>query len=609
MPLQVAHRSAISGERNGVNISNATGASYSVFNAKLGNAGKYSVAAINPTATAVSSVAELAVVDTTASTRMIAQGQTAMFTISAQGNGLSYLWKKDNTPMSNGGTVSGVFTSKLTITSLTPADSAVYTCEVTAPGGALTGGSQTLNVLVPPVMNATLYPSTMMSDGSYSYVLSAANFPATFSVSGLPKGLTWNKTTGVISGRPAASGTFVLRASATNAAGTSTTVSAPLVVQALPQGTVGTFIGWIDREASVNDDLGGRLDLTTTSTGSFTVKVTQQGKSYSATGMMDTSYGNDPQVNVSLPKPGFPDLQLALTIEGGTNSLIGTLGSGGLAAAVEGWRKVNDNQNSPASESVGYYAFALNLDLPDIGDPALPQGVGYSTVTIGLDGGVTLAGKTGDGQAIATSGFLGMDGQVLLYQSLYSHTGSLFGQLILTLDNNLSFTGNSISGSPTWMRPTSTSRTYGDGFGPITLDVFGKYLAPASKGYVILGLPPVSAATKLLFTEGGVSLSAINPNINAFTYTDQNKVLLPTAGSPLNLGKATLSLNSASGLMSGKFTLVDGSLTRTVSYQGCVVRPDSGAAKAVSYFLLPQVPVHPETINTSPILSGKVVIE
>lgn len=595
--------------KNGANIKNATGASYSVFNAVLGNAGKYSVAAINPTATAISSVAELAVVDTTASTRMIAQGQTAVFTISAQGNGLSYLWKKGGVPMTNGGAVSGVFTSKLTITGLTPANSAIYTCEVTAPGGSLTGGNQTLNVLVPPVMNATLYPSAMMSDGSYSYALSAVNFPATFTISGLPKGLTWNKATGLISGRPAASGTFVIRASATNAAGTSATVSAPLVVQALPQGTVGTFIGWIDRESTVNDDLGGRLDLTTTSTGSFTVKLTQQGKSYSATGMMDTSFGNDPQVNVSLPKPGFPDFQLALTITGATHSLTGTLGSGGPVAAVEGWRKVTDSQNNPASESVGYYAFALNPDILDIGDPSLPQGVGYATMTIGLDGSLTLAGKTSDGQAIATSGFLGLDGQVLLYQSLYSHSGSLFGQLLLTLDSNLSFAENSISGTLTWLKPASTSRTYGDGFGPILLDAFGKYLAPASTGYVILGLPPVSPSTKLLFSEGGVSLSAINPNINAFTFTDQNKVTLPTAGSPSNPGKASLTLNAATGLMSGKFTLVDGSLTRTVSYQGCIVRPVSGAAEAVGYFLLPQIPVHPETINTSPILSGKVVIE
>jgi len=595
--------------KNGANISNATGASYSVFNAQLGNAGKYSVAAINPTATAVSSVAELAVVDTAATTRMIAQGQTAVFTISAQGNGLSYLWKKGGVPMSNGGTVSGVTTSKLTITSLTPADSAVYTCDVTGPGGLLTGGGQTLNVLVPPVMNTTLYPSTMMSDGSYSYVLGAANFPATFKLSGLPKGLTWNKTTGVISGRPAASGTFMIRASATNTAGTSATVSAPLVVQALPQGTVGTFVGWIDREPSVNGDLGGRLDLTTTSTGSFTVKVTQQGKTYSAAGMMDTSFGNDPQVNVSLPKPGFPDLQLALIIEGGTNSLTGTLGSGGPVAAVEGWRKVTDSQNNPASESVGYYAFALNLDLLDIGDPALPQGAGYCTATIELDGSLTLTGKTSDGQAISTASFIGSGGQILLYQSLYSHGGSLLGQLDLTLDNNLSFTENSISGSPTWLKPASTSRAYGDGFGPLVLDVFGKYLAPDSKGYVILGLPPVSAATKLLFAEGGLVLAAINPDVNAFTFTDQNKVFLPTAGGPSNPGKATLTLNTATGLMSGKFTLVDGSLTRTVTYQGCVVRPDSGAAKAVGYFLLPQVPVYPETINTSPMLSGLVTIE
>ena len=595
--------------KNGVNINNATGASYSLFNVPLSSAGKYSVAAINPTATAISAVADLAVVNTSAATHMIAQGQTATLTVSAQGNNLTYLWKKAGVPMSNGGRISGVTASRLMINSLIPLDSAIYTCDVTAPGGVLTGGNQTLNVLVPPVMNSTLYPSTMMSDGSYSYTLGAANFPATFNLTGLPKGLTWNKTTGVISGRPAASGTFIVRASATNAAGTSATVSAALVVQALPTGTVGSFIGLIDRAATVNDDLGGRLDLTTTSSGSFTVKVTQQGKSYSAIGMMDTTFGSDPQVNVTLPRTSLPNLQLALSLDGATQSLSGTLGTGGPTTNVEGWRQAWNASYSPATESVGYYAFGLKLDLSDIGDNALPQGDGYLTSTIAPDGTLTLAGKTSDGQALLTSGFLGADGQILLYQSLYNHLGSVVGQLNLTLDSNLAFTENAISGNPTWSKPTSASRTYGDGFGALTLDVFGKYLAPSSQGYTILGLPPVTTGAKLLFSQGGLALAAINPNISAFTFTDLNLIILPNAGSPANPAKATLTLNTATGLFSGRFTLVDGSLNRLISYEGCVVRPLTGPTKAVGFFTLPQIPVFPETINTSPILSGRVVIE
>jgi hypothetical protein len=80
---------------------------------------------------------------------------------------------------------------------------------------------------------------------------------------------------------------------------------------------------------------------------------------------------------------------------------------------------------------------------------------------------------------------------------------------------------------------------------------------------------------------------------------------MPIPGSPQNPGKATLILHKSSGLISGKFTLVDGSVTRTVSYEGMIIRPVSGNRKAFGFYKLAQLP----NPNTSVILSGQVVIE
>jgi len=83
---------------------------------------------------------------------------------------------------------------------------------------------------------------------------------------------------------------------------------------------------------------------------------------------------------------------------------------------------------------------------------------------------------------------------------------------------------------------------------------------------------------------------------------------MPTAGSLQNPASATLKIKQTNGAVSGQFTLVDGDLKRKVKYQGLIIRPSSGTAKAFGYFLLPQIPVAPEKISTSRSL-GQMVIE
>jgi hypothetical protein len=168
-------------------------------------------------------------------------------------------------------------------------------------------------------------------------------------------------------------------------------------------------------------------------------------------------------------------------------------------------------------------------------------------------------------------------------------------------------TDNETSGTLTWSKPTTVTRTYPTKFGPLNLNVQGKYLATSSVGKIVLGLPATGTAS-LSFTDGGLSLAKLDPDVSAFTYTAAYAVLMPTAGSPANPAKATLGINRNTGAVAGTFTLVEPAplLTRKVTFYGWIVRPDTGPSKAAGYFLLPQIPLTGQTISTSPILSGGV---
>lgn len=463
-----------------------------------------------------------------------------------------------------------------------------------------------LGTLPLPTMVTPVFADTMVAS-SFTQTLAASYYPKRFTVSGLPSGLSYVPATGVISGKPKVAGTFVIRINATNAKGTSPTVSATLRVRPVPGGALGSFIAEVGRHASVNGNLGGRLDLTTTTAGSYTARLLMGGITRTTTGLLTTNVASGAvSLTATFTRGKEASLVLTILFTPATNNMVGDLrvstDSPTQFASVIGWRQTWNTTTNPATLHLGYYTASLEGGVHYQGNAGIPQGAGYVGFSIGEAGTLTVTGRTADGNVLTTSGFLSQQGQILLYQSLYKHQGSLSGQMMLSTASSGMTSDSQIVGSVFWSKPADTARAYGDGFGPLLFHVDGGYLAPASRGHVVLGLP--EETFEAMFSEGGLDLAAMDPTTDEAEFTDALKVVMPPAGDSDNPGGITMNIHSATGAINGSFTLVDGALKRKTTFQGMIVRGQSGAWLARGYFLLPQIPGTGETIHTSSILSG-----
>jgi hypothetical protein len=497
----------------------------------------------------------------------------------------------------------GILSGKPSLT----ASSATFTVRLTDSTGIVVTRPLTLPVsavFLPPTLLPISFP-VLTIGADFSYSVTALNYPRSFAITGLPPGLKISTTTGVITGRPQASGLYNVQVRATNAGGASPVITVPLVVRALDKNFVGTFSGLVSRHPAVNNGLGGTLTVTTTSLGSYSIRLvgalansaaSGAAKAYTAKGFLAASA---PQISLSIGGQ-----TLALSFDPALGQMVGTLG----AASVNAQRSFWSATTNPAESFAGYYSMAFDLaDASDRGLPAIPQGTGFATFSVSLAGVLTTAGRTADGEAITSASFLSAAGDFWAYAPMYKNRGSLQGAMRITEDAQKHFAENEIAGALTWFKPTIAGRTYASTFGPLNLDVAGAYVAPASRGNVVLGLP-APGAVNLSFTGGGLASSSTDPDVS-FILTDAYKADLKNAVNP---GKVTLTLNPATGSISGTFDLRETTpaLVRAkVPFQGQVVRLKNGTRKAVGYFLLPQIPAPGQAAAAAPILSGGITLE
>jgi len=112
-----------------------------------------------------------------------------------------------------------------------------------------------------------------------------------------------------------------------------------IVTPSVPNGALGTFIGLIDRQSTVNGNLGGRIDLSTSITGASPEKSPWPGKRIRSKESLNTS-GTGSQISVLVANGILPSFALALSFDGTTNTFNGTLGTSGTSARLTGWRRI-----------------------------------------------------------------------------------------------------------------------------------------------------------------------------------------------------------------------------------------------------------------------------
>lgn len=454
----------------------------------------------------------------------------------------------------------------------------------------------TLPFIVEPVLDTAIVSETFNLDLDLA-------MGTTVTAKGLPAGLKLDSKTGLITGRLNAPGVYRITFTAKGPGGVTRSFITTLVVESLPRSAVGTFLGYVDPQAGLNANAAGRIDLTTTSNGGYTLKVTQRNKTLSRTGFLTTDSGVTPVIETTLTDGTQINLTLA-----NDDTLTGTATNGANQATVTGWRRTFDKLFYPANQEMGYYSVSLKPGVAEQLNPLIPQGTGYAAVTIGIDGSVKLTGKAADGSALTSTGFIGPDGDILIHVPLYANLGSLSGILALSTDANGDYSENTITGSLSLTKPATAGRTYPAAINLATLEADGQYLARAATGSVVLGLPDNDTALSLIFEGAGIGSTATSPNLNGSVDFSANtlKLTVPKAGTLSNPRSTSVSVNASSGLVTGGFTLQDGTLKRAVKFQGIIVRDSDGDPIAEGYFLLPEIPGIGQSPASTAILSGRV---
>ncbi|SKA96518.1 Peptidyl-prolyl cis-trans isomerase (rotamase)-cyclophilin family [Prosthecobacter debontii] len=634
--------------RNGKGVSGQKSATLTIASAKLTDAGTYMVRASSAAGRADSNTATVVVVDRNTYSAFVKNGGT--MTLKAQVAGpispnVKYIWKKGGAVVQNSDRISGAGTATLVIKkfniNLTTPDSGSYSCTWVKEDEGISEQSGDWRVYAagaPPVYN-TFVPDDAFVGMPYDYLLPGAD-PDTnqsisaFAISGLPSGLTVNTSTGRITGAPKSAGTYFLKVTVSNPAGSKIVSNIPLKVWPMPEAVVGVFVGQVGNNA-LNGNKGGRIDMTVTEGGTLSGKLSQAGKVYNFTGSMKqptnlTAYYTSGSATVA--RKGLTPLQIefsAIYLSGYTDSgdVYGTISDGHNTADFVAYR----NRYRVAGEiytGSGRHHAALDVTDVEETDNSIPHGTGFMVITSDPSGTVKVTGRTADGTTITSSSFVGGQNQFLVYQSLYKNTGSVVGMPTLTYYGTAYevYPLYRVGGELVWTRDPQSSaseRLYKAGFGPLGVAVSGyTYVAPANTPYA-MSLPATATTqgnASIDFEGAGLAQASLNPDLSAIRIDSKGAASIPKNSGILNPAATSVKMASSTGLITGSFTLNDPAGKRKAAFYGLAIPriPDvttsdgtqleGVAPTGVGHFLLPQLPSTDPvtTLKNSPILSGSV---
>lgn len=539
-----------------------SGAEFSIAAAKLTDAGSYQVLASNATATEESPTASLGVLRLTVAHQTVLEGKTAVLRTAAAGPGLTLRWHRDGQPLNDNERLSGTDSETLTIRQCGAGDRGEYTCKASLEGLELSTLPATLEVTLRPVITSLLPPVAGVS-GAVDWQLLADHSPLRFTVQGLPRGLKFDRATGRIQGIPERPGPSEVRISASNAAGSSETVTVIWEIAPLPEGVAGVFHGLLSREAALNQELGGRFQATLTATGALSGSLTLGATSHRFSDRLDAPPGEIPEAEISIRRSGgLPPLELRFSVAEG--ELHGTLRVGDDSAEVDAVRSEWDGA-AHAGLSGPYTARFLPA-ADRVADPLVPQGAGYLAGSLSTKGAFQWAGRLPDGRSFTTAAPRGQSGRVPLF-AFDKKTGTSLRAWLDLEATGLQPSAAAFAGSPDLQRLGQSGHV---------LDLVGAAYRPANDLPGFLGLV-AGEAVVILREDGETETLRLDLTVEA-----PNK-LLPAMDPNARL---QLKANAKTGVFTGSL-VPTGAGSAPVA--GVFVLPlGGGAGQGIGHCLLPQ---------------------
>jgi cyclophilin family peptidyl-prolyl cis-trans isomerase len=625
-------------------IKGQTGRKLLIPAAQLTDGGTYSVSASNiagATARGSGGTASVIVIDKQTRLQVAKPGTTVKLMAPITGPGLTYTWSKDATVIDeNTPRYSGTRNATLVITAADRSiDSGNYTCAIesaTLSQTAVTGIIRFVVADAPVLLPMTGTNAAPNAFAGIAYVgyniphdVAVTKTPASYSITGLPKGLIYDPITGRINGIPETVGLFNIKATATNPSGSSSSMTGTIRVLPLIEGSSGSFVAAVTPSQALNFNHGGRLSLTVSDTSAFSASLQMGAENFKSAGVLryagtDNTSGFPVYRSIlSFPRLKRSTLTLDLLIRSVSGDVSGTISDGTATANVSGYRLVWSYQFNPGPVTgsalfvdqppTSKFTYRLNMALdPEVGRLETPQGSGFAALTVDNSGVATLVGRLADDTAITASTFISSNSLMSWFQMLNANKASFGGNLSLgTLRYSNSFSTSTkperVIGSPRWYKeaqPISEKR-YQAGFQPTFLTAAGSpYVAPGTN-QTVWGIADAPNNLKIDFTSGGLT-SALSTMARL---NFDNSITTPPA--PGNPNKVSLKVTPSTGSYTGTYEIMTGTVLRKVTFNGLILSalkdqsrfglnhlPPRGAG----FFLLPGLT---PSVTTAPILSGK----